>query len=36
MQITRKDFNKDNVRDGNYCGRVVDIEDPLNLGRVKI
>ena len=36
MQITRKDFNKDNIRDGHYCGTVVDIEDPLNLGRIRI
>lgn len=36
MQVTRKDFNKDNIRDGHYCGTVVDIEDPLNLGRVRV
>lgn len=36
MQVTRKDFNKDNIRDGHYCGRVVDIEDPLNLGRIRV
>ena len=36
MQVSRKDFFKDNVRDGNYCGTVVDIEDPLNIGRIKI
>jgi len=36
MQITQKDFFKDNVRDGNYCGVVKDIEDPLKIGRVKI
>jgi len=36
MQITQKDFFKDNVRDGNYCGIVKDVEDPLKLGRVRI
>ena len=36
MQIERKDFFKDNVRDGNYCGKVVDIEDPLKIGRIKV
>ena len=36
MQVSRKDFFKDNVRDGNYCGTVVDIEDPLNIGRIKV
>ena len=36
MQISRKDFFKDNVRDGHYCGTVVDIEDPLNLGRIRV
>ena len=36
MQISRKDFFVDNVRDGSYCGIVVDIEDPLKIGRVRI
>lgn len=36
MQISRKDFFVDNVRDGNYCGTVVDIEDPLQIGRVRV
>jgi hypothetical protein len=36
MQISRKDFFVDNVRDGNYCGTVVDIEDPLKIGRVRV
>ena len=36
MQLTRKDFFKDNVRDGNYCGKVVDIEDPLKIGRIRV
>ena len=36
MQISRKDFFVDNVRDGSYCGTVVDIEDPLKIGRVRI
>ena len=36
MQISRKDFFKDNVRDGNYCGKVVDIEDPLKIGRIRV
>ena len=36
MQTTRGDFFVDNVRDGHYVGRVVDIEDPLNLGRIRV
>ena len=37
MQIKDKnDFFKDNVRDAHYSGQVVDIEDPLKLGRIKV
>lgn len=36
MQSSVKDFLVDNVRDAQYCGIVVDVEDPLNLGRVKV
>jgi hypothetical protein len=36
MQSSVKDFLVDNVRDGQYCGIVVDIEDPLNLGRIRV
>ena len=36
MQVSRKDFFKDNVRDGSYVGKVVDIEDPIKIGRVKV
>jgi len=36
MQSSVKDFLVDNVRDGQYCGTVVDVEDPLNLGRVRV
>jgi len=37
MQIKDKnDFFKDNVRDGNYCGVVLDTADPLKLGRIKV
>ena len=36
MQENIDDFLVDNVRDGHYCGIVVDVEDPLNLGRVRV
>ena len=37
MQIKDKnDFFKDNVRDAHYTGQVVDIEDPLKIGRVRV
>ncbi len=37
MQIKDKnDFFKDNVRDAHYSGTVVDIEDPLKIGRIRV
>jgi len=36
MQFKRSDFVNDNIRDGHYTGIVVDVEDPLQIGRIKV
>jgi len=36
MQFKNSDFVNDNIRDGQYCGTVIDVEDPLQIGRIKV
>ena len=36
MKLNNKDYENDDLKDTNWLGEVVDIDDPLNLGRVRV